>query len=201
MRQVAESIEIADALAGVDVPEQEYTRLLGYPRGCVLEGRARELADWARDWYAKHGRPWFYARQAESLEFAAGPSGADTIHIDGVAFNSKRLHAAFEQAGAHSAILVAVGAGPEAEEEARQLWKEEKPDEYFFLEMFASAVVEHLTTIAGARLCDWAEQRGMAVLPHSSPGYPDWDVAEQPRLLELIKRDAERAVPFPRGCV
>ena len=187
MRQVAESIEIADALAGVDVPQQEFTRLLGYPRGWVLDGRARGLADWARDWYAKHGRPWFYARQVESLEFAsdanAGTLQPDLIKIDGVVFNSKRLNNAFQQAGAHSAVLVAVGAGPEAEEEARRLWKEEKPDEYFFLEMYASAVVEQLTTIAGARLCDWAEHRGMAVLPHSSPGYPDWDVAEQPRFL------------------
>jgi hypothetical protein len=200
MRQLAESIEIADLLAGVDVPQQEYTRLLGYPRGFALEGRARELADWARDWYTKHGRPWFYARQVETLEFSSNAHAGDmirpgTIRIDGVAFISKRLHSAFQQAGAHSAILVAVGAGPEAEEEARRLWKEEKPDEYFFLEMYASAVVEQLTTIAGARLCDWAEQRGMAVLPHSSPGYPDWDVAEQPQLLELIRRT--RTEQFP----
>ena len=47
-------------------------------------------------------------------------------------------------------ILVAVGAGPEAEEEARRRWEDEKPDEYFFLEVFGSAVVEHLTTMTGA---------------------------------------------------
>jgi hypothetical protein len=195
MRQVAESIEMADALSGVDVSTEEYTRLLGYPRGWVLEGRARELADWARDWYAKNGRPWFYARQAESVEIDVDPARGHLIRIDGVDFNSKRLRIAFEQAGAHSAILVAVGAGPEAEEEARRCWTEERPDEYFFLEMFASAVVEHLTTIAGARLCDWAERQGMAVLPHSSPGYPEWDVAEQPRLLELIKQTKNDRFP------
>ncbi len=195
MRQVAESIEIADTLTGVDVSPQEYVRLLGYPRGWVLEGRARELADWAREWYAKNGRPWFYARQVESLETDGDTTRGDTIRIDGVAFNCKRLRNAIEQAGAHSAILVAVGAGPEAEEEAGRCWSEERPDEYFFLEVFASAVVEHLTTFAGARLCDWAEQRGMAVLPHSSPGYPDWDVAEQPRLLELIKQTRSESLP------
>jgi len=197
MHQLIESIEIADALAGVEVPEQEFTRLLGYPRGWVLEGRARDLADWARDWYAQHGHPWLYARQVEALDFQSGPAGGHAIHIDGVVFNSKRLHSAFKQAGAHGAVLVAVGAGPEAEEEARRLWKEEKPDEYFFLEVYASAIVEHLTTTAGARLCDWAEQRGMAVLPHSSPGYPDWDVAEQPRLLELIRRTRSGQFPSP----
>jgi hypothetical protein len=200
MREVAESIELADALSGVDVSAQEYTRLLGYPRDWVLEGRARELADWARDWYAKNGRPWFYARQAESMEIDVDPTRSNTIRpnsirIDGVDFNSKRLRGAFEQAGAHSAIMVAVGAGPEAEEYARLCWSEDRPDEYFFLEMFASAVVEHLTTIAGARLCDWAERQGMAVLPHSSPGYPEWDVAEQPRLLELIKQTRNDRFP------
>ncbi len=92
-------------------------------------------------------------------------------------------------------MLVAVGAGQEAEEESRRLWEDEKPDEYFFLEIFGSAVVEHLTTTIRAHLCSWAEERGMAVLPHYSPGYPEWDVAEQPRLLDLILRT--RSVEFP----
>ena len=61
-------------------------------------------------------------------------------------FTSKRLESTLQQAEAHSVILVAVGAGAEAEEEARRRWADEKPDEYFFLEMYASAVVEHLTT-------------------------------------------------------
>ena len=37
----------------------------------------------------------------------------------------------------------------------------------------------------------------MAVLPHYSPGYPDWDVAEQLRLLELMKRTREQPFPSP----
>jgi hypothetical protein len=183
-------IELASALPDLSVQSSEYTRLLGYPRGWVLEGRAQELADWARSWYAKNGRPWVYARQAETLEIAD-----DAIQIDGVSFTSKGLQSTLRQAEAHSVILVAVGAGPEAEEEARKRWEEEKPDEYFFLEVFSSAVVEHLTTITGANLCDWAEQNEMAVLPHCSPGYPDWDVAEQPRLLALMKRTREQALP------
>ncbi len=195
MRQVAESIELAGMLAGVDVAPEEYVRLLGYPRGWVLEGRARELADWARDWYASNGQPWFYARQAEDLAIDGDSNRGDSVCIEGTAFNSKRLRSALEQAGAHCTILVAVGAGPEAEEEARRCWNDEKPDEYFFLETFASAVVEHLITWTGSRLCDWAEQHGMAVLPHSSPGYADWDVAEQPRLLELIKRTRSESFP------
>lgn len=190
MPAVSDSIELACRLSSLNVSEEEYVRLLGFPRGWVLEGRARELAGWARTWYAEHGRPWMYARQAEQLEIDGG-----LISIDGVRFSSERLRRTLADAGAHSVILVAVGAGAEAEEEARRRWAEEKPDEYFFLEVYASAVVEHLTMLAGARLCDWAEERRMAVLPHYSPGYPEWDVAEQPRLLALLKKT--RVEPFP----
>ena len=190
MREVAETFELAGTLSNVSVLPEEYVRLLGYPRGWVLEGRALELADWAREWYAKNGRPWFYARQAESFEI-----NGDSIWMDGTQFTSKRLQGALQQSEAHSVILVAVGAGGEAEEEARRRWENERPDEYFFLEIFGSAVVEHLATSTGARLCGWAEQNGMAVLPHYSPGYSEWDVAEQTRLLELLKRT--RSEPFP----
>ncbi|MGD0911891.1 MAG: hypothetical protein ABR928_08340 [Terracidiphilus sp.] len=192
MREVMDTIELAEAITQVDVLDEEYARLLGYPRGFVLEDRARELANWAREWYAQHGRPWMYARQAENFSISG-----NAINIDGAQFISSRLKETLQQAEAHSVIMVAVGAGTEAEEEARQRWTDEKPDEYFFLDMYASAVVERLATMAGARLCDWAEQRGMAVLPHHSPGYTEWDIAEQPRLLELLKQTRSEQFPSP----
>ncbi len=192
MPAVSDKIELACTLPSLDVREEEYVRLLGFPRGWEMKGRSRELADWARDWYVQHGRPWMYAREAGQFEIAA-----DSISVDGVRFKSQRLVNTLKDAEAHSVILVAVGAGPEAEEEARRRWTDEKPDEYFFLEVYASAVVEHLTTLAGARLCDWAEQRQMAVLPHDSPGYPEWDIQEQPRLLELLKRTRSESFPSP----
>jgi len=190
MRALTEGVELAGTLAEVNVLPQEYARLLGYPKGWVLEGRPLELADWARDWYAHYGRPWFYARQAEILALRE-----NAIEIDGILFKSKRLQKILQQSEAHGVILVATGAGVEAEEEARRRWESERPDEYFFLEIFASAVVEHLTALTGARLCDWAEQNEMAVLPHYSPGYPEWDVAEQPQLLRLIQQTRKKCMP------
>ena len=190
MPDVSDNIELSSTLSSLNVREEEYVRLLGFPRGWVLEGRPRELADLAQDWFAKHGRPWIYARQANQLDIAG-----ESIIIDGMQFSSTRLKSTLQDAGAHGVILVAVGAGPEAEEEARRRWTDEKPDEYFFLEVYASAVVEHLTTLAGAQLCDWAEQRQMAILPHYSPGYPEWDVAEQPRFLELLKKTRSESFP------
>ncbi len=178
-------MEIFDAIPRVDVDPIEYTRLLGFPRGHVLEGRVLELANWARDWYAANGRPWIYARAAKDLSIAD-----DVVRVDGVPFRSGRLRHTLEQAGAHGVMLVAVSAGPEIEQQAHGAWLQEKPDEYFFLEMYGSAVVEHLTTMTGARLCGWADGESMAVLPHYSPGYPEWDIAEQQPLHALIGADA-----------
>ena len=166
----------------VEVRAAEYQRLLGYPPGHVLDGRSADLAGWAREWYAEHGRPWVYAREAGSVA-TDGPS----VLIEGVRFPSGALRKRFEQAAADGAVLAAVSAGAEIEREAQKLWREEKPDEYYFLEVLGSAVVERLTEIAGRRLYAWAESRGMAVLPHYSPGYPGWDVAQQSRLLGLLK--------------
>jgi hypothetical protein len=89
-------------------------------------------------------------------------------------------------------FLVAVSAGPELEEEAQRRWRDSLPDEYFFLETYGSAVVEHLTTKAGAQLCEWADPHGLAILPHRSPGYPGCDIAEQAPLLERM-----RPLPYP----
>jgi hypothetical protein len=179
-------IEWSDAQPDVNVLETEYKRLLGFPADYTLEGRARELAVWARQWYAENGRPWIYARGVE-LKLTASDA-----RLDGTTFTADRLHAQLNDAQADRAALVAVSAGKECEERAGQLWLEGKPDEYFFLEIFGSAVVEHLVTNTGARLCAWAEENRMAVLPHYSPGYSGWDTADQNRLFETIQAGTNR---------
>jgi hypothetical protein len=175
-------MEIVDTEPDVDVETAEYIRLLGFPRGHVLEGRSLELARWARDWYDEHGRPWVYARRADDLELID-----HGVRVNGTALRSAALRRTLDQAGAHAAVLVAVSAGAEVERAAHRAWVEEKPDEYFFLEIFGSAVVEHLNTMTGARLCDWAEGESMAVLPHYSPGYAGWDVGDQANLFGLLR--------------
>jgi hypothetical protein len=182
--------ELIDTRPDVSVQEAEYRRLLGYPTDHVMEGRALELANWARDWYAANGRPWIYARETGGFEIAP-----ENIRINGTRFSSRQLRDQFSAAEAHDAVLVAVSAGAECEEKARELWQEGKPDEYFFLEMYGSAVVEHLIAIASGRICARAEQAGMAVLPHYSPGYSGWDVSDQVRLWELIRQNNLRDFP------
>ncbi|MGA7235344.1 MAG: hypothetical protein WBY44_06680 [Bryobacteraceae bacterium] len=181
-------MELIDTAPAIQVDPAEYKRLLGFPRDYEWDGRLRELAEWAQAWYTENGHPWIYARQAADLEIVE-----NAIHIEGVNFVSTRLRDILNRADADGAMLVAVGAGTEVDCATQRLWREEKPDEYFFLEMYGSAVVEHLVATAGARLCGWAEERGMAVLPHYSPGYPEWDIADQPRLLQLV----QSALPCP----
>ena len=182
--------ELTETHPPLDVQEAEYRRLLGYPKNHALTARARELADTARNWFSQNGRPWIYAREIESLELQN-----EKLRLDGHEFYSKRLRDSFAEAGAHRAMLVAVSAGKECEERARQLWQESKPDEYFFLEIFGSAVVEYLVTLANGRICGWADQRQMAALPHFSPGYSGWDVADQVKLWSLFRRSDGRGFP------
>ena len=183
-------VELLDTQPDLQVQDAEYQRLLGFPPHHAMDGRARELAERSRQWYAQYGKPWIYAREAAGFELDAG-----TLRINGTPFASKRLHDQLSQAQADKAVLALVSAGQECEERARELWQEEKPDEYFFMEVYGSAVVEHLITVAGARLCAFAEPKGMAVLPHYSPGYPGWEVADQVTLFELLRQNGGRDFP------
>ena len=185
-------MELVDNKPDVSVQEAEFQRLLGYPRRHELEGRARELADAARQWFAEHGRPWIYARQADAVELVG-----NRLIISGTEFSSKHLHDQFQAAEAHGAVLLAVSAGGECEEKARELWQTGKPDEYFFMEMFGSAIVEHLVTVASGRICGWADSRKIAVLPHYSPGYSGWNVADQIKLWPLIREKRLQEFPGP----
>ena len=183
-------LELIDPHPTALVQEGEYRRLLGYPPDRTLDGRARELAEEATRWYAEQGRPWIYARQTGHLELAGG-----TVRVDGAEFPAPRLYEQFHTAHAHDVVVAAVSAGAQCEERARRLWQEGKPDEYFFLETLGSAVVEHLITATGARLCEWAEERGMAVLPHYSPGYSGWDISDQHPLLALLRAKGQSQLP------
>ncbi len=63
-------------------------RLLGYPRDFELEGRPRELAEWARAWYAENARPWIYAAQTAAI---AGSLNQAASRIEGAPLHIARL--------------------------------------------------------------------------------------------------------------
>jgi hypothetical protein len=168
----------------INIDPGEFKRLLGLPPEYTMAGRVSELAEWAGEWYAANGNPWVYAHQVEELDL-----DNIEIRIEGESLHSPFLRKRLTQARAHGGIMVAVGAGPEAEMEAARHWREGRPDEYFYLESYGSAVVEHLVMTTGARLCEWADGLGMAVLPHYSPGYQGWDLQDQQTIFRLLQQD------------
>lgn len=175
--------KLIDLNPDINVKEEEYIRLLGYPQSYQLEGRSKELAKWAREWYNKNGKPWIYAVPSNTIDSINGK-----LFINDVELSSKKLLRQFENSESHFAMLVAVSAGKECENKASELWDKGKPDEYFFLEVYGSAIVEHLITITGFTFCEQGEKEGFAVLPHYSPGYPGWNIDDQHKLLTLIKK-------------
>ncbi len=184
--------EVLDHEPVVAVDEREYQRLLGLPPSYEPGERVQELNAQARAWYTRHGRPWVYLREAE-LQLEAAPR----LRIGGQSFESPQLHAHLQQGGATRVLLLVASAGRGCEEHARELWEEGKPDEYFFLEMFGSAVVEHLVATASGRLCERAAGEGLLALRHYSPGYTGWDIRDQNRLFELISSGRTLSWPEP----
>ncbi len=184
-------IENLDRDPRVDVPEHEFRRLLGYPAGHQPGERATELAHQTRAWFAAHGRPWVYLREA-SLDLSD-----QRLLIDGVTFDSPRLHAHLLKAGAQRVMLAAVSAGHAIVDRSAALWKDSKPDEYFFAEVYGSAVVEALVAGLSGRICDIAEPAGLMAIPHYSPGYAGWDVAEQNRLFDVVTKNLGTGFPEP----
>jgi hypothetical protein len=184
-------METHDTQPEYQVQDTEYLRLLGYPPGHEPGARVRELMAWARAWYGEHGRPWVYLRR---VDFHAD---AEHLRLDGVEFHSRRLHEHLRHHDTRGAVLLAVSAGRECEEHARGLWNEGKPDEYFFLEVFGSAVVEDLVARTSGRICDLSAPQGLMAIPHYSPGYTGWDVAEQNKLFSLIAHGMSGSFPGP----
>jgi hypothetical protein len=120
-------IAFCETRPDVNVAVREYVRLLGYPHGWKMEGRALELADGARGWYAEFGRPWVVAQEAED------------------------------------SVMVVASAGPEVVAASRRLWREDKPDEAFFLHAFGAAVVERIFGGARVRIDEFVRPRGLTV--------------------------------------
>lgn len=184
-------IRLLDTQPRVAVADAEYLRLLGYPPGHVPGDRVRELMAWARSWYAAHGRPWVLLREAT-------PGMEDgVLRIDGREFRSVRLRDHLRGSGASRVVLVAVSAGRACEEEALRLWQDSRPDEYFFLEVLGSVVVEHLVASVSGRICESADAVGLRAVPHYSPGYAGWDVAEQGMLFDLFAEGSDAGFPEP----
>jgi len=185
-----DSSPLATELA-VDVSEREFARLLGYSPGVLPHGKAAVLANAARAWFARQGRPWFHVRLVKIARIQL-----DAIVLEtGDRLCSTLLAGQLKEAEAHALVIMAVSAGVEIDAEAAKLWTDDRPDEAFALDRFASAVAEHLTRSVGIELCAWAKPQGIAVLPHYSPGYPGWNLSDQQNLFQILNSDPRHSLP------
>jgi len=157
----------------------EFKRLLRLPPDYVFGDPMAGHVEWVQSWFSAHGRPWLAA-----VAVANCATQGDEVQLNGVTVHSRELTRRFRKA--RSAIVVAASAGPEAEAEAAVRWEEDEPDRYYFMESYASAIVESLIGEARARLCAWADARGGVLLPHYSPGYHGWSVGDQAKVFSLF---------------
>ncbi len=175
------------------VDEAEYARLLDYPQRGIPAGRARRRAMQSRDWYAQNGRPWAFANTVAIDQVA----GAEIRLANGELLTSKVLAQRLEAAAANALVVAAVSAGSAVDEHSLAHWREGRPDEGYFLDRFAAAVVEHLAAWAGQHLRGLAVARGLGLLPSYSPGYQGWDLEQQARVARCL--DAGGSSPSPRS--
>lgn len=170
-----------------EIDPREYHRLLGMPRSRPLEGLVAERAEWARDWYARNGRPYIRARRHAIVELSA-----DTVRLEGGhRFASAAFAAHLRRWEAHAMVGMAVSAGREVDEAGEEMWQDGRPDEGYFLERFGVAVVERLVFSATLRLCQLAEGGDATLTPHLSPGCGSWELEHQRALWETIFPDGE----------
>ncbi len=175
------------------VDPAEYARLLDYPDRRIPAGRARRRADQGRDWYARNGRPWAFAR-AVAIERLDDPK----IQLaNGVLLAGEVLSRRLAEAEATALVAAAVSAGSAVDERSRQLWEAQRPDEGYFLDRFAAAVVEHLAAWASRHLRRLARDHGLALLPGVSPGHEGWDLDQQALVGRCLT--ANGSAPPPRS--
>jgi hypothetical protein len=165
-----------------EVPEELLRRHLGLPPEAPLEETHRTLLESARARFEKCASAWAAVSRYE-IETIRG----DEIRLEGGGrLLSPVLAEGLRTSRAHAIAISAVTAGCAVDEEIDRLWKADLPDESLFLHAYAVAAVEHLRASAARLLADHLARGGENLLPHTSPGYPGWDLAGQASLLALL---------------
>lgn len=170
-------LELAQA-----VSERELRRLLGLPRGRELDGDIGALAGGARAWYAAHGRPFAASGRADVADL---PPAVVRL-ASGTELRSPDLSAGLRATRGHAVVALAVSAGREVAAEVSRLWAEDRPDQAFVLDRFATAVTEALVLWASGAICRAASTSGETLLPPLSPGCGRFEIGDQMELMRLL---------------
>ena len=185
-------LEVAAAELAGEVSAEDYTRLLGLPRGRPLGEDLGSRAAAARAWFIGHAHPSVAVRR-----LAIEPCAGDTVTTEtGATFASATLAAHLQEGDAHALLALAVSAGPEVDAESARLTAEGKPDEAYFIDRFGAVATQRLVFWAARHFCREASARGETILPHLSPGCGGWAFDDQPALLRLLAPGGEPPVPL-----
>ena len=188
----------ADLASGVE--ETEYARLLGYPDRRLPSGPVAASAGNARSWFRRHGRPWVLTRR-----LAIRQIGKRDVEVeDGPLLSSPLLARRLRRAGAEALMVALVSAGHEADERAASLWAAERPDDAYFADRFATAVVEHLAVWTGDLLRRDLRRTGRGPTASYAPGYPGWDLDQMARVGRCLTGDEGESSRFeilPSGMI
>ena len=180
------------------VPEREYLRLLGLPRGRALEGDLRERAR-RRARLVRRARPAVRGHAAGGRHRPRAGHGPPR-HGSGA---SRALPSPTGCARARPTPSSPLPRARAARWPTRRAASgpSDRPDEAFFLDRFAVAVTERLVFWASAPICRASEPARETLLPHLSPGCGHWDLADQHRTHGPPDRRGRRHGARPRSAL
>ncbi len=109
----------------------------------------------------------------------------DGLVIDGTLFTTGKIVAG-ELAGADEAAVFVCTIGPGLENRAAELVKEGEPAPAFIVDSAASEFAERTAAVLHDHVAAVMGERSRGVTNRYSPGYCNWDVAEQRLLFSLL---------------
>jgi hypothetical protein len=177
----------------VAIDPDEVLRFQGYKRGRdVVEPDVRALFDEA----LAEGRRLMAPRAAVRWARVTG-AGPDRLEVEGEALTIPRIGLVWGPVEHAAAVVCTIGEA--LERRVAALWEARELPLASMLDSVGSGAVESLAEYVNDLLC----QQGLPdlrVTNRISPGYADWDVAEQPRLFRLCPSDAI-GVTLNEACV
>ena len=182
---------LADPALAID--PDEVLRFQGYKRGRDVPGPdVRALFEAALVEGRRLMAPRAVVRWAPVTRRAP-----DTLEVDGERLTIPRIGALWGEVE-HAAVALCT-IGEALERRVAELWEARELPLASMLDSVGSGAVESLAEYVNDVLC----QQGLPALKVTnriSPGYADWDVAEQPRLFRLCRGEAA-GIRLNEACV
>jgi len=170
--------------SAIRVRSEDILSLLGDGEIGGLDGHTQEIIHQ----YTSECRKIMTPRGGYNVLKVIDAGSKDSIEIDGLRFETgKIIHKMLRHSESFAFFVATAGRGPE--ELARKLMDEGAYLEGYITDLIASTIVESVANQVHEQIRSRAEESGMNVTNHYSPGYCSWDVAEQQKLFSLFPSD------------